>query len=194
METTAPRIEILTIGVQGTICLLYIFHNEIVQYWPAIKPDIQTVLLLLAPVSFVFAAICYSIGAIVDGVTAILDGRIPYYLGNDSNYSGRTRVNHSPDTSTLELHHRDAYESTLNSDYNIRLLRSTGFNIALAALFSLRFGTPWVTCVAIGASVVVLYAWWRRRSLRARRTLRLLLSLGLVDAEYQPLNKVDRRR
>lgn len=189
MNMTALRIEILTIGVQGIVCLLFLFYSDIFLIWQQLSPDeFNRISNFIAPATVLFIGLIYTIGVIIDGFTAIIDDALPYCVENLFSPDKKMKIHKYPDTSILRLEHRETYEDILRYDFDLRLLRSTCFNVIIFTLLLFNLRQYPATWIAIGVSALVLVAWLRRRNRRGRRTLRLLASLRLGNKDDGPVN------
>lgn len=184
MNTTSLRIEIAIIGFQSAACLVFLWHQEIFSYWRSLSADDLSSLTAIG--TLVIVALCYTLGAMLDSVTAIVDDWIPYYCGFRSEDKKIIIMMSAVDHSQLRLKYREAYEIILSSDFDLRLLRSTTFNLAAIAAISYYLGNSGPKWLSLIAAFLVAAAWLRRRNRRSRRVLKLLASLGLAAGKFAP--------
>lgn len=185
MNTTALRIEILTVGIQTGVILAYLFHVELLVLWK--ESSATTIEHMITPSTFVVLALCYSLGAAMDGFTAIIDGRMPFYRieareKDEEPWSkiDGTWIKDAPSTARLRLENPGARDRVIGSEFDQRLLRSTGFNLFLAAGVAAWF-CPWYAfMVAAVAGCIVCWAWWRRRQRVNARLYKLVEEISKV--------------
>jgi len=159
MSTTALRIELLIIGFQAMIWILVIygFTNAVELYAKntALIKDTAAVVILI------ILATCYSIGAIVDSFTAVIEDPRSFFLSRD--YGGQ-------DSSVMRLKFPDAYKELVSSDFELRLLRSTAFNLLVTG-FAVFIYTEFYTMpsLILLAGILVSIGWYRRKVKTQRR-------------------------
>jgi hypothetical protein len=159
MSTTALRIELLIIGFQAIIWILVIFgFSDVVELYAknvTLIKDTAAVLILI------ILATCYSIGAIVDSVTAAIED--PRSFSSPRNYDGQ-------DSSVMRLKFPDAYKELVSSDFELRLLRSTSFNLLITAIAMFCNTELYVVASFILlAGFLVSFGWYRRKAKTQRR-------------------------
>lgn len=77
-NTTAIRIEILTIGFQRSACLVFFFFPYLLNLVQNLSPDqMNFVTGLVAPATLALLVFCNIAGAAIDGLTAFIDDAIP---------------------------------------------------------------------------------------------------------------------
>lgn len=132
LNSTALRIEVLAVGVQTAICLLYLWHPELLLFWNALDADaVARIEVLVAPTTIAILALFYYLGACVDVFTAMLDGWLPYYRGSRAGDECIVTVWKSPSHARLRLENRETYNDIMRSNFDLRMLRSTAFNFFL---------------------------------------------------------------
>jgi len=177
MNTTALRIELLTIGFQATVWVLLAFYHHLSPLIVALDPaDLVTVGAFAVPATLVLLAWCYSIGAAVDGITAALGDWIPPYPSKD--------IHLRADSAWIRLKFPDAYAEMVRADFELRLLRSTAFNLLLIVIVAGYQGLPFgISGACLVAALLVGAAWHRRRRLiDARRETLYRVAEGLLDS------------
>ncbi len=170
MNTTALRIEILIIGFQASIwgvLLSGLTPNEFLSEIVKLK-DVSafaTVLLL---------GWCYSFGAAIDGFTGALE---------DPKSLFRRITGKKLSSSILWLKYPDASKELTQSYYDLRLLRSTSFNLLLLAIVSFFINQFIViSIVSLSASLLVGLSWYRRKKRIKDRKERLCeMASKLID-------------
>ncbi|WP_148663899.1 hypothetical protein [Kushneria konosiri] len=154
MSTTALRIELLIVGFQASIWFVLFFANfeDFIYFYKSnalMIKDSGAVIVLFA------LAWSYSLGAMVDGVTATIEDP-KSLLKKPRGYK---------DSSSMRLKYPEAYKELVASDFELRLLRSTSFNLILIG-FSLLFeiGVSALMVVAFFGALFVGIAWYRRKN------------------------------
>lgn len=159
MSTTALRIELLIIGFQASIWFLLFFGIDVsvdfyIRNASAIK-DTAAVLVLAV------LAWCYSLGAIVDGFTAVLEDPMSFITKTASP---------TKESSVMRLKFSDAYKELISSDFELRLLRSTAFNLIIIGVSTwASFSFSSVVVGIFIAGIMVGAAWFRRKRRSERR-------------------------
>lgn len=167
MNTTALRIEILTIGFQVAVCLLYFFSPKIIFFVNSLNADqIKLITGLVAPATLVLLAFCYTVGAVIDGLTAFVGDGIPPARVED--------VCDDSSSSKIRLKYPDAFQELVRSDFELRLLRSTAFNAGLFTLVAFH-NSHWVIFgIFLSAFILGGLSWNRRRKRIDKRRRNLI--------------------
>jgi hypothetical protein len=151
MKTTALRIEILIIGFQTLLwfSLSCFTPGELLVYAQKMK-DVS----ILA--TFMLFVVCYSLGAVVDGATGLIED-VKSLVSEKSDKVSRSTI--------LWLKYPEAARELNQSYYDLRLLRSTVFNLLMATLASFYNGLSlYLSCGTGLAFLLVGISWWRRRN------------------------------
>ena len=155
MSTTALRIELLIIGFQATILFILFFvgFDSSIEFY---KSNAVTIKDTAAVIVLITLAWCYSLGAMIDGVTAVFE---------DPKSLLKRIAEPGIDSSVMRLKYPDAYKELIASDFELRLLRSTSFNLLFVGIslwvtfgYSILVGVIFIGCISVGA------AWFRRKN------------------------------
>lgn len=163
MSTTALRIELLIIGFQATIwMLLFLGIDTTVAFYTQHQETIKET---SAIITLIVLAWCYSLGATIDGFTAIIE---------DPKSILKSTTTSTTDSSMMRLKFHEAYKELISSDFELRLLRSTAFNLFLTSLaIFVKFKISFVAPTILISSVAVGVAWLRRRNKSENRRNKL---------------------
>jgi hypothetical protein len=159
MTTTALRIELLIIGFQASVWLLISLDlNNI--YYIYIK-NIDIIKDTSAVIILMIIAICYSVGAMIDSITAAIEDFSSFFKPRE--YNGH-------DSSIMRLRYPDAYKELVASDFELRLLRSTAFNLLATCVVTLIFTEKLYICLVLFViGFLVTLGWYRRKKKTERR-------------------------
>jgi len=181
VNTTTLRIEILIIGFQATIwfvILLGVPTESLLEELMKLK-DVS----ILA--SIVLLGWCYSLGSVIDGFTgAIEDPRSLFKKTKEKELI----------QSILWLKFSDASKELTQSYYDLRLLRSTCFNLVIFSLVSTLIGLP-VICSTITfvVSIIVGLSWFRRKKRvksRKDRLCQMAAQLENIEISERPATNI----
>ncbi|WP_368182405.1 hypothetical protein [Aeromonas sp. R7-5] len=159
MTTTALRIELLIIGFQASIWLL--ISLDLNNVYHIYIENIDIVKDTSALIILIVIATCYSVGAMIDSITAAIEDFPSFFKPRE--YNGH-------DSSIMRLRYPDAYKELVASDFELRLLRSTAFNLFITCVVILIFTEKFYICLMLLAiSVLVTLGWYRRKKKTERR-------------------------
>lgn len=197
MLTTVLRIELLIIGFQASIWFVFFlgFPSHDQPFQDLVK-FVQPLSDWVVPATFALLAWSYSFGATVDGITGALESCGVFLLrkfkkknsqndslnDQDSNYFGSTAV--------IRLKFPEAHKDLIRMDFELRLLRSTAFNLIILSIAI--FTSEIVESVFFAVGVICLgsltgVAWGRRLYRLQIRRIRLRDAANrLAASEFQP--------
>jgi len=167
MSTTALRIELLIIGFQASIWLT-LFFIDLESSITFFQAHVKIIKEASAVIVLITLAWCYSLGAAIDGITAIFEDY--KFLLNNIGTKVETRETTSCDSSAMRLNFPAAYKELITSDFELRLLRSTAFNLIVIGISILAtIKCLWLTLVIFLGGFLVGAAWFRRKEKTKKR-------------------------
>jgi len=162
MVTTALRIEILIVGFQGSIWLLVLLvgsPEELRAQAQAWRDQIAYLEHVAVPATVLLLGWCYSFGAAIDGVAGAIDGWKWIYR-----WIFRLSPGEPEKSASLRLKFPEAYRELVQTDFELRLLRSTALNLLIFGGVAWYTGWPWaVVGGSLFAAIASWLAWYRRR-------------------------------
>lgn len=117
--------------------------------------------------------------AIIDSLTAVIEDPKSFF-----NWGESENTEHGENESaTMRLKFPEAYKELITSDYELRLLRSTAFNLLLIAITVAVSSKLYVIAgISLVISVLVGAGWFRRlRRIKKRRKLLYAAALNMPN-------------